>query len=69
MLRRAKHSKIEVVAPEEEEDERCLQVKLGALVAAPAVQLTQQSTEIRFEEINFIQGCRMRPIDRHKCEW
>jgi hypothetical protein len=39
-------------------------VKLGALVAAPAVQLTQQSTEIRFEGINFIERYRMRPIDR-----
>jgi len=39
-------------------------MKLGALVAAPAVKLIQQSSEISFEEINFVQGYRMRPIDR-----
>ena len=39
-------------------------MKLGALVAAPVVDLTQQSAEFRFEEINFIQGYGMRPIDR-----
>ena len=39
-------------------------MKLGALVATPAVELTQQSTGIKLEEINFIQRYRMRPVDR-----
>jgi hypothetical protein len=40
-------------------------VKLCALVTAtPAVQPTQQSTELRLQEINFIEGYRMIPIDR-----